>query len=250
MTARARALRGIMWPLALAAFAPGCLGAARAQEREADPGGGTGDGTPEAVTCAETADAVIGIRVDPERGCLLTEESRRAVACAGQDAALTDFGAYSSSCVRHLASGEEFWLTWPRVAELDEGWERCSDLIAMAPVPCFAAQCPETVPNELGPPTSGMPESTCTEAETRRLFNCGGYASKWDESCCRRPGCKTDADCSTDEICRVVEDPWFYVYAWAAPSGCDRGGRRGFCDATRLCAPKAQEPVPSICGFD
>jgi hypothetical protein len=189
------------------------------------------------ITCADpSADRLVGIPVDPELGCLLSGAPPRIVACAGPDNAVSS-GIYVSSCVRYVQSGEEFWLTAPWEPELAPGWESCSDLPANPPPPCFARACPE---NDLG--QRPFPESLCTEAETRKLFDCGGVSSRWDDNCCRRPYCTGDADCTDGESCRPVSDPWTWLHLWpyAAPDGttyCDYGGTPGS-PTLKMCMPK------------
>lgn len=180
------------------------------------------------VDCADDPNPLLGVFVDQALGCVLTEAPRRVVACQGEEE--VSAGTYASSCVRHVASGEQFWVTSPYNPKLAPGWERCSELPSDPPPPCFARHCPA---NEFGQP--GYPDSTCTEAQTRDLFQCGKPSSQWDVECCKRPTCETNADCADGEECREFVDEQ-YRYAWPLGERCDSGGLFSLWQGN-MCAP-------------
>ncbi len=149
-----------------------------------------------AITCKDPMAELLGVSGDEMLNCIKSDSPLRVVACAGPDTAHPS-GAYASSCVRHVATGQEFWVTarWERL--LAPGWAACSDILATPPPPCFARECKT---NALG--QTAFPESLCSERDTRKMFDCGGDSSRWDADCCRRPYCSNDGECKDGEVCR------------------------------------------------
>jgi hypothetical protein len=202
--------------------------------------------------CSEESFDLLGVAVDESLGCLLTDEPPEPVACQGDR---NESESYTHSCVQHSASGERYWVTISsRQRVLADGWEACSERIAAPPPPCFAREC--AGPNEFG--QRGYPDSLCSEADTRRLFDCGGAQSAWDENCCRRPLCESEMDCAgVGQVCRALYGSWGYRHAWPhvagfanySQTGCDSGGlpsggTGGFMCITRdACTPTV---VPNL----
>jgi hypothetical protein len=188
-----------------------------------------------AVTCTDAAPELVGVPADRTLGCVATDGQPLVVACALPDY-VDPSGVYVSSCVRHVATGAEYWVTAPWERVLAVGWEKCSGDSETPPPPCFARDCPA---NDVG--QTGFPESLCTETETRQLFDCGGSSSRWDANCCRRTYCTTAADCVGGEVCRPVADPWTFLYSWPELGDdgqifCDAGGADGS-PPIKMCAP-------------
>jgi hypothetical protein len=167
---------------------------------------------------APSAFPIWGKPYDAERDCIDTENPVEGVACTIQPQEGDDpYYSDGFTCLQSKASGERVWVfAFNRVGFKASVWERCPDvpLISIAPKGCYAAECPTA------------PRSTCSLAETRRMYGCGP-TSEYDENCCGRPACETDEDCADNEAC-VEFTTLGQLYCWDNPGNtCDCGGPRG-----------------------
>lgn len=214
----------------------------RGDEGGAGNGGGGSDASgarsyPEPVTCPGSY-AIVGVPEDMDNRCTLNDSPIKLV-CAS--AKRRDH--FDRFCLRYLPTGQRFWIVTRDDPELTQDWALCStpdDASEILP-PCFAKEC---TPDHLGRP--GPPDSLCSEAETRRLWQCGGTGF-YDENCCLRESCETDEDCPAGLVCRQGRFGWYYLQAWPQAyngEGCDRGGAS--LDATRyVCMPSDLELCPA-----
>jgi len=179
-------------------------------------GGAAGMPSHEDPCDAANAFPIWGKPYDAERNCIDTENPVEGVACniqpqEGDDPYYSD----GFTCLQSKADGKRFWVfAFYRVGFNSSIWEECPDAPLIAPVGCYAAGC------------SNAPRSTCSLEETRRMYACG-RASEYDENCCGRPDCKTDADCADNETCTefITLGQW---YCWDNPGNtCDCGGPPG-----------------------
>lgn len=225
-----RVRRSFPWAAAVGFAFVGCGSSAREGSPIGDSSTGGAGTMPEPVSCPDSPyPPLLGVLEDTSLGCL-DSETTLSVACQGT----APLAAYLPFCVEHIDSGERFWFRSGTQPALATGWKGCDSQDAEPyrvphippPPPCFARLCPG------GPHgTPGAPNSFCSEAETRALFECGG-GNVWDENCCRRPECTTDADCPGGLSCRQAhydfvpesETAWPILPDILPERSCDYGG--------------------------
>jgi hypothetical protein len=143
-----------------------------------------------------------------------------AVGCSDPAASGLDWGCATNGATR-------YWFHRRSSMSLASGWTACPGATAQRPPrPCFAACAPDDAPT-----------SMCSPEQTREQFRCGATDSERDENCCRRPTCKSAADCAADEDCKRV-GTIAGMECYAGPDGgCSCGATPGGQERD-VCVPK------------
>lgn len=169
-------------------------------------------------------DSKLVLPVEPERGCLQTDQPM-SVGCRA--------GGYGDRypCYRRISDGLTVWSTDVSLLSVDpQVWAPCGfDPGQLPPPACFAASCAQS------------PISGCSEAFTRDKFACGSRRSPWDAGCCRRAECLSDADCGEDEDCVTQDvDPHYECWPIQIEPFCDCASRSGL--GKTVCVKKSDPP--------